>query len=121
MSPFVSFLLYILAVLAFVGASLGLNKLLGPKPARTAVKQEPFECGATPAEAVNVKPISVKYYAIAVVFVLFDLETIFLYLWALGAQPLTGFMLLTLGLFLALLVLILVYVWRSGILTEVTE
>ena len=58
--------------------------------------------------------------AIAVVFILFDLETVFLYLWALAATPLTGFMLVTFALFTLLLVLIMLYVWRSGLLEEVT-
>ena len=46
----------------------------------------------------NVKAVPIKYYAVAIVFILFDLETVFLFIWALGAQPLTGFMLLTLRL-----------------------
>jgi NADH-quinone oxidoreductase subunit A len=63
----------------------------------------------------------VKYYAIAVLFILFDLETVFLFIWALGAQPLSGFLLATLGLFIGLLVLIMLYVWRTGMLEEVTQ
>jgi NADH-quinone oxidoreductase subunit A len=65
--------------------------------------------------------VPVKYYAIAVLFILFDLETVFLFLWALGAQPLSGFLLATLGLFIGLLVLIMLYVWRTGLLEEVTQ
>ncbi|MDH5175322.1 MAG: NADH-quinone oxidoreductase subunit A, partial [Gammaproteobacteria bacterium] len=50
-----------------------------------------------------------------------DLETVFLYLWALAATPVTGFMLGTFALFTTLLVLIMLYVWRSGLLEEVTS
>jgi NADH-quinone oxidoreductase subunit A len=121
MNPYLSFLLYLAAILGFVAIALFLNRILGPKPARSAHKQEPFECGATPVDPVNVHRIPVKYYAVAVVFVVFDLETVFLFLWALGAKPMTGFMLATFGLFTALLVLILAYVWKSGILKDVTE
>ena len=46
MSPYVSFLLYLAAILGFVGLALTLNAILGPKPKMTAVKYEPFECGA---------------------------------------------------------------------------
>ena len=57
---------------------------MGPKSVPTALKLEPFECGATPVEQVNVKAVPVKYYAIAILFILFDLETVFLFIWALG-------------------------------------
>jgi NADH-quinone oxidoreductase subunit A len=46
---------------------------------------------------------------------------VFLYVWALGAQPLTGTMLATLGIFVSLLVLIVAYVWRSGLLEDVNR
>ena len=66
------------------------NRVIGPQPAPTGVKLEPFECGATAIQQSNVRAVPVKYYAIAVLFVLFDLETVFLYVWALAAQPLTA-------------------------------
>jgi NADH-quinone oxidoreductase subunit A len=58
---------------------------------------------------------------VAIAFILFDLETVFLYIWALGAQPVTGFMLATFGIFAFLLVLILLYVYKMRLLEEVTE
>jgi NADH-quinone oxidoreductase subunit A len=121
MNAYLSFFVYLLAILGFVALTLWLNKVVGPKPAPTALKLEPFECGATPVEQVNVKAVPVKYYAIAVVFILFDLETVFLFLWALGAQPLTGALLAALVVFLVLLVVIMLYVWRTGLLEEVTK
>ena len=120
MNPYAIFLLYLLAILGFVGFTLLLNRLLGPKPAPTALKLEPFECGATPVDRRNVKAIPIKYYAVAIVFILFDLETVFLFIWALGAQPVTTFMLVTFGLFVGLLVLILLYVWKSRLVEDVT-
>ncbi len=121
MSAYAAFLLYLLAILAFVGVTLALNRALGPKPVATAVKLEPFECGAEPIDRVNVKAVPVKYFALAVLFILFDLETVFLYLWALGAQPLTGWLLVTFGFFVFLLVLMLAYVWKSRLIEGVTE
>jgi NADH-quinone oxidoreductase subunit A len=121
MNPYVVFLLYMLAILGFVGFTLLLNKVLGPKPVPTDAKLEPFECGATAVDTRNVKAVPIKYYAVAIIFILFDLETVFLFIWALGAQPLTGFMLATLALFGFLLVLILVYVYRARLLETVTE
>jgi NADH-quinone oxidoreductase subunit A len=121
MNPYVVFLLYLLAILGFVGFTLLANRFLGPKPKSTALKLEPFECGATPVQTLNVKAVPIKYYAVAIIFILFDLETVFLFIWALGAQPLTTFMLIIFGIFLALLVLILLYVYRARLLEAVTE
>ena len=121
MNPYVVFLIYLMAILGFVAITLLLNGLLGPKPVASAVKLEPFECGATPVSRLNVKAVPIKYYAVAIVFILFDLETIFLFIWALGAQPLTGFMLVTFFIFVFLLVLILLYVYKARLLEAVTE
>ncbi|MCC7052048.1 MAG: NADH-quinone oxidoreductase subunit A [Gemmatimonadaceae bacterium] len=121
MSPYVTFLMYLVAIVGFLGLVLALNALLGPKPATTAVKQEPFECGATPVDFINVKAVPVKYYAVAIIFILFDLETMFLFIWTLGSRPLTGTSMLTLALFVFLLVISLLYVYRARILEAVTE
>ena len=121
MSPYVVFLLYLSAILGFVGLTLLLNSLLGPKPQYSATKLEPFECGATPVTTLNVKAVPIKYYAVAIVFILFDLETVFLFIWALGAQPLTGALLLTFLFFMFLLVLIVLYVYKARLIEAVTE
>ena len=121
MNPYVVFLLYLLAILGFVGFTLLANRFLGPQPKASSLKLEPFECGATPVDLLNVKAVPIKYYAVAIIFILFDLETVFLFIWALGAQPLTAFMLIIFGVFLALLVLILLYVYKARLLEAVTE
>src|ERR1043165_5571112 len=120
LNPYVSFLLYLVGILGFVAFTLFLNHALGPKPIASAIKLEPFECGAQPVDPVNVKPVSIKYYAVAIAFILFDLETVFLFIWALGAQPLTGFMLFTFFIFVSLLALILLYVYKSKVIEGVT-
>jgi NADH-quinone oxidoreductase subunit A len=119
MNPYVVFLLYLMAILSFVGITLLMNSVLGPKPIASALKMEPFECGATPISTLNVKAVPIKYYAVAIIFILFDLETVFLFLLALGAQPLTGFMLSTFLVFLFLLVLLLLYVYKARLLEAV--
>lgn len=121
MNPYAAFVLYLAAILGFVAITLLLNAVLGPKPVASAIKLEPFECGATPVSTLNVKAVPIKYYAVAIVFILFDLETVFLYIWALGAQPLTGFMLFTFLVFMSLLVLILLYVYKARLIEAVTE
>jgi NADH-quinone oxidoreductase subunit A len=87
----------------------------------STLKLEPFECGATPVERRNVKAVPIKYYAVAIVFILFDLETVFLFIWALGAQPLTGLMLGTFGIFIFLLVLLMLYVYRARLIEAVAH
>jgi NADH-quinone oxidoreductase subunit A len=121
MNPYIAFMLYLIAILGFVGVTLLMNRMLGPKPKASAMKLEPFECGATPIDTRNVRPMPIKYYAVAIAFLLFDLETVFLYIWALGAQPLTGFMLLTFFIFAFLLVAILLYVYSARLLESVTD
>ena len=121
MNPYLIFLLYLTAILGFVGLVLTLNRVLGPKPKNSELKLEPFECGATPVDVINVRAVPIKYYAVAILFILFDLETMFLFIWALGAQPMTGFMLFTFALFTLLLVLGLLYVYKARLLEAVTE
>ena len=121
MNPYVTFLLYLLAILGFVLVTLVMNRYLGPKPGASALKLEPFECGATPVDTRNTRAVPIKYYGVAIAFMLFDLETVFLFIWALGAQPLTGFMLFTFFIFGALLILILFYVYRSRLIDMVAE
>jgi DNA-binding NtrC family response regulator len=77
--------------------------------------------GAVPVDPLNVKAVPIKYYAVAIAFLLFDLETMFLFIWTLGARPLSGFMVFTFFLFTTLLVLCLLYVYKARILEAVTE
>jgi NADH-quinone oxidoreductase subunit A len=121
MNPYVIFLLYLLAIMGFVADTLHINRYSGTKPVSSQAKLEPFECGATPVDTRNVKAVPIKYYAVAIVFILFDLETVFLFIWALGAQPVTTFMLVTFALFVGLLLLILLYVYSAKLVEGVTE
>ena len=121
MNPYVIFLLYLLAIMGFVFTTLLMNRYLGPKPVNSEAKLEPFECGAEPVDRRNVKAVPIKYYAVAIVFILFDLETVFLFIWALGAQPLAAPAVAAFAVFTLLLVVIMLYVWRTGLLEEVTR
>ena len=74
MNPYLAFLVYLVAILGFVALTLWLNKVVGPKPAPTPLKLEPFECGATPVQRDNTHAVPVKYYAIAVVFIFWGIK-----------------------------------------------
>jgi NADH-quinone oxidoreductase subunit A len=100
------------AVLALV--LVGLAALLGPRrPSR--VKSAPFECGSDPVGDARER-FGVKFYVIALLFVVFDIEAVFIYPWAVQVQELgwTGYA--TMAAFAATLVAGLVYVWKKGAL-----
>ena len=90
MTPYATFFLYLLASVGLVALILGMNALFGPRPAASAAKLEPFECGAEPIQHRNVRPLSIKYYPIAIFFLLFDLETVLLFIWAAAAGQAAG-------------------------------
>ena len=116
MNPYVYFLIFLLATMGVVGLTLGLNALLGPRVPASATKLEPFECGATPIQQRNVRRLSIKYYPIAIFFLLFDLETVLLFIWAgsSGVPDLATISLLSFLFFMGVLALAFAYLWRQG-------
>lgn len=116
MTPYAILLIFVLVVVGVVGLVVGLNALLGPRVAPSAVKLEPFECGARPLQQRNVRPLSIKYYPIAIFFLLFDLETVLLFIWAAasGQREIATLSLVSFLVFMALLTLAFVYLWRDG-------
>jgi NADH-quinone oxidoreductase subunit A len=91
-----------------------LSSLLGPKRP-SARKQEAYECGIDPVGDARLR-FSIKFYIIAMLFILFDIEAIFLYPWAVMFQQLRLFGLLEMLAFLGFLVMGYVYLWRRGAL-----
>jgi NADH-quinone oxidoreductase subunit A len=105
--------LFVIAV-AFAGGAIILSSLLGPKrPSR--VKNEAYECGIDPVGDARLR-FSVKFYIIAMLFILFDIEAIFLYPWAVMFNQLRLFGLMEMFAFLGFLVLGYIYLWRRGAL-----
>jgi NADH-quinone oxidoreductase subunit A len=112
-------LLVVLGAAGFMAVMLGINYLLGPKPnpaQSPAVKLEPFECGIEPLQSDNRRRTSVKFYMVAILFVMFDLETVLLYPWAVLYRELGVFGFVELLVFLISLVVGLFYAWRKGAL-----
>jgi NADH-quinone oxidoreductase subunit A len=116
MNPYALFFLFIVISTGVVGLVVGLNALLGPRPPASAVKLEPFECGVPPMQVRNVRPLSIKYYPIAIFFLLFDLETVLLFIWAAaaGQKEIATLSLVSFLVFMALLALTFAYLWRDG-------
>jgi NADH-quinone oxidoreductase subunit A len=120
-------LVFILFAIAFATVMITLTAILGPKRT-SSVKDEPFEAGSDPIGSPRVK-FSVKFYQVAILFLVFDIEVAFLYPWAAMfrelscAGPLsadgvctagmTAFGLVEMLVFLAILVVALAYVWRK--------
>ena len=93
---------------------LAVGTLLGPK-SPTLKKRSAYECGFEAFEDARMK-FDVRYYLIAILFIIFDLEIAFLFPWAVVFKQIGVIALIEMGLFLALLVVGFVYVWKKGAL-----
>jgi NADH-quinone oxidoreductase subunit A len=105
--------LFVIAV-AFAGGAIILSSLMGPRrPSR--VKNEAYECGIDPVGNARLR-FSVKFYIVAMLFILFDIEAIFLYPWAVMFNELRLFGLMEMFAFLGFLAIGYIYLWRRGAL-----
>ena len=91
-----------------------MGRLLGPQRP-TVEKLSPYECGFGAFEDARMQ-FDVRYYLIAILFIVFDLEIAFVFPWALVFRELGVFGLIEMGVFLALLVIGFIYVWKKGAL-----
>jgi NADH-quinone oxidoreductase subunit A len=98
-----------------VGAAFAvLNSVIGPRRA-TPQKQDPYECGL-PSEVQRGMRFGISFYLIAMLFILFDIEVVFLYPIALELRAYGTFALVEAIVFIVLLFVAFVYVWRRGAL-----
>jgi NADH-quinone oxidoreductase subunit A len=112
MDGFLPILIMIGLGLGFAGGSVLLSQFLGPhKP--TPEKMAPYECGMPPVGDARERQ-SVKFYLVAMIFLLFDIEIAFLYPWAIALRELGMPGLWQIVVFFALLLVGYVYVWRKG-------
>lgn len=104
---------------AFAVGSVGIAVLIGPKRYNRA-KLEAYECGiepmdaSDPAAAATGQRFPIRYYLTAMLFIVFDIETIFLYPWAVTFSQLGLFALFEMVLFMATVFIAYAYVWRRG-------
>ena len=110
-------IIQLMLVLGFVGATILATHLIGPKR-KTADKLETFECGIEIHGNAR-SPFSIKYFLVAILFVLFDVEIIFMYPWAVNfkeniSSGIESF--LEMAIFLGVVLLGFVYVIKKGIL-----
>ena len=95
-------------------ALLFIAQKVGPKSTNPA-KMEPFESGNPPKGDARIR-FSVRFYLIAMLFLIFDLEVVFLYPWAIYFRQLGVFGFVQMGIFLTILTIGYVYVWKKGAL-----
>ena len=100
--------------LALVFAALLIAKLIAPR-SFSVKKAEPYECGI-PTRGKSMILFKVGYYLFAILFLMFDIETVFLYPWAVISRSLGVYGLLSIAVFLFILILGLAYAWRKGAL-----
>jgi len=114
MQGWLSIVLMIVLGLLFAVPSVLLSQFLGPRKP-TPEKSAPYECGM-PAVGDARERMSVKFYLVAMIFLLFDIEVAFLYPWAMALRELGWPGFIQVVLFMALLLAGYVYVWRKGAL-----
>src|ERR1700732_867830 len=114
MQGWLSILIMIVLGAGFALISVGLSHVLGPSQP-TAEKSAPYECGM-PAIGDSRERQSVKFYLVAMIFLLFDIEVAFLYPWAMALRSLGWPGFVQVVLFMLLLLTGYVYVWRKGAL-----
>lgn len=108
------FLVYFLAVLLLVATMLLLSWLLGQQRSNRATNT-PFESGVLPVGSAQL-PISVEFYLIAIFFVIFDLEAVFIFAWAVAFFELGWYGYIAVAIFIAVLGVALVYELSTGAL-----
>ncbi|MFN8430199.1 MAG: NADH-quinone oxidoreductase subunit A [Spirosomataceae bacterium] len=111
---YIPLIIQFFVALAFVGVTIFATHVLGPR-LKSKRKEDPFECGIESQGDARF-PLSVRYFLIAILFVLFDIEVIFMYPWAVNFKKLGWFGFTEMLLFVALLMAGFFYILKKGVL-----
>jgi len=112
-------LIQFVIAIGVAGAMIGLSAVLGRR-VKDPVKSSPYESGMKPVGNARER-FSVKYYLVAMVFILFDIEAIFLYPWAVIYRQLKLFAFFEMLLFIVLVLCGFFYIWKKGVLSWSTD
>src|SRR5580658_6622812 len=112
-------LIQMLVAAAIAGGLIGASTLLG-KRARSPLKDTPYESGMAPVGSAADR-FSVKFYLVGMIFILFDIEAVFLYPWAVVYRQLKMFGFFEMVIFVALVLVGFFYVWKKGALDRSEE
>ena len=109
---YVPVLIFVLIILGLLGAVVTLSFVLGPaKPYRK--KLAPYESGIIP-ETPAIRRLSVRFYLTAMLFIIFDVEAVFFYPWAVLLKQLKWFGLIEMLVFIGILLIALAHIWKKG-------
>ena len=112
LETYVPVLIFVLIVLGLLGALVTLSFVLGPsKPHKT--KLAPYESGIIPDTPAQ-RRLTVRFCLTAMLFIIFDVEAIFFYPWAVLMRQLGWFGLIEMGVFMGILLIALAHIWRKG-------
>ena len=112
LESYVPLLIFVLIVVALLGALVTLSFVLGPsRPSRR--KLAPYESGIIPDSPAH-RRVSVRFYLTAMLFIIFDVEAIFFYPWAVLMRQLGWFGLIEMFVFMGILLVALAHIWRKG-------
>ncbi len=114
LGAYLPILLLVIVAVGFGLVSLVASSLIGQKKS-SAVKLAPYESGCEPVGTARER-FSIKFYLIAMLFILFDIEAVFLYPWAILYKRLGVFGLAEMGVFIVILFVGYIYVWKKGAL-----
>jgi NADH-quinone oxidoreductase subunit A len=113
-NPYFAILILLVIALGMSVVFVFLSQALGPK-LYDRVKYGVYECGVDPVTPAAMR-VTVKFYLVAILFILFDLETTFLYPWAVLFRSLGLFGFIEMAIFVGILLVGLVYAWKKGAL-----
>ena len=112
LESYVPLLIFVLIVLGLLGALVTLSFVLGPsKPFKA--KLAPYESGIIPDSPAH-RRMSVRFYLTAMLFIIFDVEAVFFYPWAVLLRQLKWFGLIEMLVFMGILLVALAHIWRKG-------
>ncbi len=111
---YVPALVYMAATIVLVSVIVFLSSRIGRRRS-TPEKMLPYECGVDPLGTMAVQ-YPIRFYVVAMIFIIFDIETVFLYPWAVVFRDLGWFGFVEMFLFTVILVIVLVYLYRKGAL-----
>ena len=114
LSTYYPIFIYFVFVAGFAVAAIVVPHIVGPRKL-TPVKEMPYESGMDPVGSARMQ-FDIKFYLIAILFVIFDVEAIYLYPWAVTFDRLGLFALVEMLLFIGLLLVGYVYAWKKGVL-----
>jgi NADH-quinone oxidoreductase subunit A len=112
LESYVPLLIFVLIVLGLLGALVTLSFVLGPNKPYKA-KLAPYESGVIPDTPAH-RRMSVRFYLTAMLFIIFDVEAVFFYPWAVLLRQLKWFGLIEMGVFMGILLVALAHIWRKG-------